>query len=64
MKIEGLRFGYEDLKNCKIFFEVLLILFKVLEGKGNILDIFIYEKICFVWNKKKILKINFNLLFI
>lgn len=48
MKIEGLRFGYEDLKNCKIFFEVLLILFKVLEGKGNILDIFIYEKICFV----------------
>lgn len=36
MKIEGLRFGYEDLKNCKIFFEVLLILFKVLEGKGYI----------------------------
>lgn len=46
MKIEGLRFGYEDLKNCKIF--LLLILFKVLEGKGNIFDVFIYEKICFV----------------
>lgn len=47
-KIEGLRFGYEDLKNCKTFLEVLLILSKVSEGKGNIFDILIYEKIRFV----------------
>lgn len=35
-KIEGLRFGYEDLKNCKTFLEALLTLSKVSEGKGYI----------------------------